>query len=68
MCLAVPGKITKIKEGVATVDYGSEKREAKIVYGEYKPGDYVIVQAKLIVDKVPVEQVQAWLNIVKNEG
>ena len=65
MCLAIPGKIIKKEEDRVLVDYGSERREAKIFEGSYKVGDYVIVQAKLVVDKVPEDQVRAWLKFVR---
>ena len=68
MCLAIPGKIVGIKEDTAIVDYGSEKREAKIVEGNFKIGDFVIVQAKIIVEKVPEEQVKGWLDVVNKDG
>jgi len=67
MCLAIPGKIVKIENGVASVDYGSEVREAKIVQGDYSVGDFVIVSAQIVSDKVPAEQVGKWLEIVKND-
>ena len=67
MCLAIPGKIIEVNEDIATVDYGSEKRQAKIIEGDYKIGDYVIVQAKVISDKVSPEQMQGWLEILKNQ-
>ena len=63
MCLAIPGKIVKIDGDVATIDYGSEHRVAKIVEGQYKEGDFVIVQAKIVIEKVPEEQVAGWLEI-----
>ena len=44
MCLAIPGKIIKIENDNAIVDYISEKRIGKIVEGTYKVGDYVIIQ------------------------
>ena len=66
MCLAIPGKIIEIKNDVALIDYGSEKRQAKIIIGDFKVNDYVIVQGKIIIEKVPEEQVQAWLNLLKN--
>jgi hydrogenase assembly chaperone HypC/HupF len=65
MCLAIPGKIISIQDGIATVDYGSEKRQARIIVGDYAIGDFVLVQAKLVVDKVPPEQVQGWLDVVR---
>ena len=37
MCLAIPGKIIEIKDDIATVDYGKEKRKAKIVEEGLKP-------------------------------
>ncbi len=67
MCLAVPGKITEINEDIATVDYGSEKRQAKIVQGDFKVGDYVIVSAQIVSEKVPEEKVNGWLELIKND-
>lgn len=64
MCLAVPGKIVKIEEDLATVDYGSERREAKIVEGDYQIGDYVIVSARIVSEKVDEEQVKCWLELL----
>jgi hydrogenase expression/formation protein HypC len=66
MCLAIPGKIVEIKEDVAVVDYGSEKREARIVSKDvdFKVGDYVIVSAKVVSEKVDEEQVKGWLELL----
>jgi len=60
MCLAIPGKIVEKKGNAVVVDYGSEKREAAIIDGKYKVGDFVIVQGKIVVDQVPAEQVKRW--------
>lgn len=68
MCLAIPGKIISIKENIAIIDYGSEKREAMIVLGNFSKGDYVIVQGKIVIEKVPFKQVEAWLNLLKENG
>lgn len=65
MCLAVPGKIVSIQNEIAVVDYGSEKRKARIVVGDYRVGDFVIVQGKIVIEKVPQEQVQGWMDLVK---
>ena len=61
MCLAIPGKIIRIKDDVALVDYGSEKRQGKIVDGEYSIGDYVIIQGGLVIEKIPEKQAMDWL-------
>ncbi len=60
MCLAIPGKITGIKKGVASIDYGDTKTKAGIIDGDFKVGDYVIVQGKIVVEKVPKKQVRQW--------
>jgi len=65
MCLAVPGKIIAIVKDMATIDYESEKREAKIVEEGYSIGDYVIVQGKIIIQKVPLKEVEEWKAIFK---
>jgi hydrogenase maturation factor len=61
MCLAIPGKITAIKKGEATVDYGSQKTTATIIEGDYKEGDYVIVQGRIVVEKVPESELKQWM-------
>ena len=68
MCLAIPGKIIEIDGDIATIDYGSEKRKAKIIPDEdtFKIGDFVIVQAQIVSEKVPQEQVAGWLDYIKN--
>jgi hydrogenase expression/formation protein HypC len=64
MCLAIPGKIVEIKKDVAVVDYGGEKRKAKIIEkGSFKVGDYVIVSAKIVSEKVDEGQVKGWLEL-----
>lgn len=67
MCLAIPGKIIEIQNDLATVDYGDQKTLAKIVRGDFSVGDYVIVQAKLVVEKVPEQQVKAWHEIINEK-
>ncbi|MBS3144708.1 HypC/HybG/HupF family hydrogenase formation chaperone [Candidatus Woesearchaeota archaeon] len=61
MCLAIPGKIIKIEDDDAIVDYISEKRVGKIVEGTYKVGDYVIIQGGLVIEQIPEEQAKKWL-------
>jgi hydrogenase expression/formation protein HypC len=56
MCLAIPGKIVKIKGDNATIEYPGQTREAKIIEGGYKVGDYVFVSAKIIVQKISKEE------------
>jgi hydrogenase expression/formation protein HypC len=71
MCLAIPGKIVEIKNDIAVVDYGSEKREARLFNDEIKIGDYVVVQNKLILQKIPekqaLESIKLWKKSLENE-
>lgn len=67
MCLSIPGKIIKIESDVATIDYGSEKRKARIIDGDYEVGDYVLVSAKIVSEKIPVEQVSEWLKMLQGD-
>mgnify|MGYP001563456283 CR=1 FL=1 len=53
MCLAIPGRIIKIEKDLALVDYGKEKITARIIRGNYKLGDYVLVQSRIVVEKIP---------------
>lgn len=68
MCLAIPGKIIYVKKNTATIDYGSEHRQAKILLGNFNPGDFVIVQNKIVIEKVPKEQVKGWISLLKHEA
>ncbi len=61
MCLAVPGKIIAIADGVATVDYDVEKRFGKIIDGDYAVGDYVIISGGIVIDKIPQDEAQEAL-------
>ena len=61
MCLAFPGKIIEINGDLVKVDYGSEVREAGILGDEFKIGDYVIVQNKVVVEK---EKAESFLELI----
>ena len=66
MCLAIPGRIVKISGEDAVVDYGAERREAKMISKDFKIGDYVIVQARTVMLKVPAEQAREALKLIKD--
>jgi len=66
MCIAFPGKIVKIEEGIATVDYGEETRKARAFDDTLRVGDYVIVQNQIIIQKIPKEEAEAFIKMVKD--
>ncbi|NQV08488.1 HypC/HybG/HupF family hydrogenase formation chaperone [Candidatus Woesearchaeota archaeon] len=67
MCLAYPGKIVKIDGDMATIDYDTEKRSAKMI-DKFNVGDYVIVQGKIVIQKVPKKDAEEFIKMVKHEG
>lgn len=64
MCLAFPGKIIEINDDLVKVDYGSEVREAGLIEEDFKIGDYVIVQNKIVVEKVEKEKAEKFLELI----
>ncbi len=68
MCFAIPGKIAAISGDNAIIDYFGKKKNAKIITGEYKPGDYVFVSSKIIVQKIPEKEALESLKLIKNEA
>ena len=62
MCLAIPGEIVQIHDGVATVRIGEALRKASLLLlpVEPNPGDYVIVHAGFALHVVdPVEAMES---------
>jgi hydrogenase expression/formation protein HypC len=53
MCLAIPSKIVKIENNIATIDVDGVKRDASLLLlDEPKVGDYVIVHAGFAIHKI----------------
>ncbi|MFZ2975746.1 MAG: HypC/HybG/HupF family hydrogenase formation chaperone [Candidatus Moraniibacteriota bacterium] len=64
MCLAIPGKILKIKNQLAEVDFRGVKKEINISIVDVKVGDYVMVHAGFAIEKMEkdnVEEVEGYL-------
>ena len=62
MCLAVPGKVVLIKDDRAIIDYAGETREAGTAFlPDIKEGEYVIVSAKMVMQRVPEEEAKKAL-------
>ena len=67
MCLAIPGEITEIVEGVATVRIGEALRKASLLLlpEEPKLGDYVIVHAGFALNVVDPVEAQESLRLLR---
>jgi hydrogenase expression/formation protein HypC len=66
MCLAIPSKIVKIKNNVATIDVDGVQREASLLLVENpEVGDYVIVHAGFAINKINEEDAMESLNLIR---
>ena len=67
MCLAIPGEIIQIDDGVATVRIGESLRKASLMLlpDEPKLGDYVIVHAGFALNVIDPEEAQESLRLIR---
>jgi hydrogenase assembly chaperone HypC/HupF len=68
MCLSIPGKVASIRKGKIIIDYSGEKREANLALTDIKVGDWVIVKEKIIIERIPKEEAEKYLKLIKNVG
>lgn len=65
MCLAIPGKILKINDQLATVDFSGIQKEVNIsLLSDAKKGEFVIVHAGFAIEKIEedvVTDIQGYL-------
>jgi len=63
MCLAIPSRITEIKDNVATVDVDGVKRTASLMLlTDMQIGDYVIVHAGFAIQKIDEDAAKETLD------
>lgn len=66
MCLAIPSKIVKIENDVATIDVDGVRREASLLLLKNpKVGDYVIVHAGFAINKINEEDALESLKLLR---
>lgn len=66
MCLAIPSKIVKIENNVATIDVDGVRREASLILVDNPEiGDYVIVHAGFAIHKINEEYALESLKLIK---
>ena len=68
MCLAIPGKITKLdqKKQSAVIDYGSgTTRKANVSLVQVKIGDYVLVHAGFAIQVLDEKEAKETLALFK---
>lgn len=67
MCLAIPGKILKIKGQIAEVDFDGIVKDINIAMVDVKIGDFVMVHAGFAIEKMDIEQVDYIQSIIKKK-
>ena len=66
MCLAIPSRITKIENNMATIDVEGVQREASLLLLEdAQVGDYVIVHAGFAIQKLDEAAAQETLDLLR---
>ena len=66
MCLAIPSKITKIDNNMATIDIEGVQREASLLLLEdARVGDYVIVHAGFAIQKLDESAAQETIDLLR---
>lgn len=66
MCLSVPGKVEKLIGSKAIVDFGGSKREvSSMLFPDIKIGDYVLVHAGFIIQKLDQTQALKTIELFK---
>lgn len=69
MCLAIPGRITKIDDDIASVDFGGgTSRQVNVSLVDAKVGEYVIVHAgfaiEILNEEAAKETLELWNEIL----
>ena len=66
MCLAIPSRITKIENNMATIDVEGVQRQASLLLLEdARVGDYVIVHAGFAIQKLDEAAAQEPLDLLR---
>jgi len=66
MCLAIPSKIIRIDNQIATIDVDGVQRNASLLLlDDAQVGDYVIVHAGFAIHKIDEAEAMASLKILK---
>ncbi|RKX63162.1 MAG: HypC/HybG/HupF family hydrogenase formation chaperone [Tenericutes bacterium] len=69
MCLAIPGKVIAVDKEAkrAMIDYEAEQREVgTALLPDVKIGDYVLVQAKMVVQQIPEKEARKALEAIRD--
>jgi hydrogenase expression/formation protein HypC len=67
MCLAIPSRIVKIENEIATIDVDGVRRQASLLLlEEPRVGDWVIVHAGFAIHKIDETVAQETLQLLRD--
>ncbi len=65
MCVASPGIVKNIKDNIAEVDYNGNIVKAHTGVVDVSPGDYVLVHAGMILQKIKQKEAEDMLSLFR---
>ena len=65
MCVAAPGRVLDIKNNIATIEYSGNTVNANAGLVKIMPGDYVLVHAGLVIQRVDEEEAKNMTELFK---
>lgn len=66
MCLAVPGKIVKIEDGYADIDFGGVSKRASIrLFEDAKVDDFALIHAGFVIQILDKDDGEELDNLIK---
>lgn len=68
MCVALPGKVIEIKDRDAVVDFNGNQVTARAGLVEVKVGDYVLVHAGCVIQKVTQQEMDELKTLKEQMG
>ena len=69
MCVGLPAKVKKVKDGMAIVDATGATREVSAeLLEDIEPGDYVMVHAGMAIAKITSDDVSEAKEIIDSQG
>ncbi|MBM1154648.1 HypC/HybG/HupF family hydrogenase formation chaperone [archaeon] len=73
MCLAVPARIVRLNAPMAIADFGGVRKEVFVGFvPDVKEGDYVLVHAGLVIQKLSLEEarelIRLWKEVLEAES
>jgi len=66
MCVAIPGEVLELSEGKAVVDFSGNRVTAYTGLVDVKVGDYVLVHAGCIIQKMKKQEADEIIELMGN--